>query len=214
VCKTWSATGDVYEQSGPHPGPVTSYAVCVQGGRDIALRCPRRVQRRNSFECQPRLCRKEGRPFFLAFGAGDSRRWLRGFYQETSRLRRCGGNSYGNLTMVNILSSAVSPERVHALDFEAGELWQGGRAGAWQRVGDHIRFMALRSEHAPHFHRRKPFQGEVVSPLPRLPRTPSRLLSKQVAASAPGSKHAGSPHAYKRTARTTTFPQRRKPPQR
>ncbi len=78
---------------------------------------------------------------------------------------------YGNRTMVNILSSVVSPERLHALDFEAGELRRGGRTGAWQRVGDYIRFMAFRSEHAPHYRGIKLFKGEVAAPLKRLPRT-------------------------------------------
>jgi L-ascorbate metabolism protein UlaG (beta-lactamase superfamily) len=77
---------------------------------------------------------------------------------------------YGNETMVHILASQERLRgRVVALDADAGDWWQPGR---WQYVGDGtIRFMAVRSEHAPHFLGIKMFSGSVDEDLERLPRT-------------------------------------------
>src|SRR5262249_48777822 len=67
---------------------------------------------------------------------------------------------YGNDTMAHILASRPRLHgRVVALDTQAGDWWQ---AGGWQYVADRsIRFMALRSEHAPHFLGIKMFGGSV-----------------------------------------------------
>jgi hypothetical protein len=77
---------------------------------------------------------------------------------------------YGNQTMAHLLASQQSLHgRVVALDAEAGDWWQPGR---WQYVADRsIRFMALRSEHAPHFLGIKMFGGSVDEDQERLPRT-------------------------------------------
>jgi len=77
---------------------------------------------------------------------------------------------YGNETMAHILASRERLRgRVVALDAEAGDWWQPGH---WQYVADgSIRFMALRSEHAPHFLGIKMFGGSVDADLDRLPRS-------------------------------------------
>jgi hypothetical protein len=77
---------------------------------------------------------------------------------------------YGNETMAHILASQERLRgRVVALDAEAGDWWTPGR---WQYVADRsIRFMALRSEHAPHFLGIKMFGGSVDEDQSRLPRT-------------------------------------------
>jgi len=77
---------------------------------------------------------------------------------------------YGNETMAHILASRPKLHgRYVALDAQAGDWWQ---AGTWQYVADRsIRFMALRSEHAPHFMGIKMFGGDVDEDLSHLPRT-------------------------------------------
>lgn len=77
---------------------------------------------------------------------------------------------YGNETMAHILASRERLRgRVVALDREAGDWWQAGR---WQYVADRsIRFMALRSRHAPHFLGIALFGGGVDKDRERLPRT-------------------------------------------
>ena len=77
---------------------------------------------------------------------------------------------YGNQTMAHILASQPSLRgRVVALDADAGDWWQPGR---WQYVADGtIRFMAVRSEHAPHFLGIKMFSGSVDDDLEHLPHT-------------------------------------------
>ena len=77
---------------------------------------------------------------------------------------------YGNETMAHILASRERLRgRVVALDADAGDWWQPGR---WQYVADRsIRFMALRSEHAPHFLGIKMFGGSLDEDQDRLPRT-------------------------------------------
>jgi hypothetical protein len=81
-----------------------------------------------------------------------------------------GAVLYGNETMAHILASRERLRgRVVALDAEAGDWWQPGR---WQYVADRsIRFMALRSEHAPHFLGIKMFGGSVAKDLDQLPRS-------------------------------------------
>jgi L-ascorbate metabolism protein UlaG (beta-lactamase superfamily) len=77
---------------------------------------------------------------------------------------------YGNETMAHILASRDGLHgRVVALDKQAGDWWQPGR---WQSVaGGAIRFMALRSEHAPHVLGIKLFGGSIDQDQERLPRT-------------------------------------------
>ena len=77
---------------------------------------------------------------------------------------------YGNDTMAHILAARpLLRGRVVAMDAEAGDWWQEGR---WEYVADRsIRFMALRSEHAPHFLGIKMFGGSVDTDQERLPRT-------------------------------------------
>jgi len=77
---------------------------------------------------------------------------------------------YGNETMAHLLAARKRLHgRVVALDHEAGDWWQPGQ---WQYVADRsIRFMALRSEHAPHFLGIKMFGGSVDQDQERLPRT-------------------------------------------
>ncbi len=75
---------------------------------------------------------------------------------------------YGNATMAHILAAREKLRgRVVGLDAAAGDWWQPGH---WQYVADgSIRFMALRSEHAPHFLGIKLFGGDVDKDLPQLP---------------------------------------------
>jgi L-ascorbate metabolism protein UlaG (beta-lactamase superfamily) len=77
---------------------------------------------------------------------------------------------YGNQTMAHILASRERLRgRVVVLDADAGDWWQPGR---WQYVANRsIRFMALRSEHAPHFLGIKMFGGSLDEDQERLPRT-------------------------------------------
>ncbi len=89
------------------------------------------------------------------------------YVAETRALRAV---LYGNETMAHILASRGRLRgRVITLDAAAGDWWQPGR---WQYVADRsIRFMALRSEHAPHFLGIKMFGGDVPKDLDRLPRS-------------------------------------------
>jgi len=77
---------------------------------------------------------------------------------------------YGNETMAHILAAREHLRgRVVAMDDAAGDWWQPGR---WVYVADRsIRFMALRSEHAPHFLGIKMFGGSVDQNQDSLPRT-------------------------------------------
>jgi L-ascorbate metabolism protein UlaG (beta-lactamase superfamily) len=77
---------------------------------------------------------------------------------------------YGNETMAHILAKREGLHgRVVAMDDEAGDWWQPGR---WQYLASRsIRFMALRSEHAPHFWGIKMFGGSVDDDQDSLPRT-------------------------------------------
>lgn len=77
---------------------------------------------------------------------------------------------YGNQTMAHLLAArAPLRGRVVAVDATAGD-WQ--RPGRWQYIADgSIRFMALRSEHAPHFVGITMFGGSVDADQEHLPRT-------------------------------------------
>jgi hypothetical protein len=79
---------------------------------------------------------------------------------------------YGNNTLSNILSVAIPPCRLLGLDDLAGEFCSEGNAGTWltSRNGK-VRWMALKSEHAPHFAGVTLFGGEVTEKPRRLPRT-------------------------------------------
>jgi hypothetical protein len=67
---------------------------------------------------------------------------------------------YGNRTMRNILAAALPLDRLVAMEDSLGK---------WIPAGNRIRFMALESEHAPHFFGFKFYCGEVESPLKSLP---------------------------------------------
>jgi hypothetical protein len=77
---------------------------------------------------------------------------------------------YGNETMLHLLAARPALwDRVVSLETDAGD-WT--RPGTWHYVGGgSIRFMALRSEHAPHFLGIGLFRGEVRKVQTRLPRT-------------------------------------------
>ena len=73
--------------------------------------------------------------------------------------------------MTNLFSRCVL-NPVVGLDFDAGDLWENGRPGKWfYNEAKTIRFMALRSEHAPHFKSIKLYCGEVTKPKKHLPKT-------------------------------------------
>lgn len=74
---------------------------------------------------------------------------------------------YGSQTAVHILAAAIEPQRLVPVEDQAGTSQQPGQ---WQRVsGDRIRFMALRSAHAPHFWGLKFFGGSYDTDLRALP---------------------------------------------
>ncbi len=74
---------------------------------------------------------------------------------------------YGNATMRHILTAAVSEERLFVVDELAGD---HVKMGIWKRFPEMpIRFMPLRSEHAPHFFGIKLYCGNVNYDLQRLP---------------------------------------------
>jgi hypothetical protein len=77
---------------------------------------------------------------------------------------------FGNETMIHILAARRwLRDRVEAVDGDAGD-WT--RPGVWHYIAKgSIRFMALRSEHAPHFLGVKLFGGDVEAVQTRLPRT-------------------------------------------
>jgi L-ascorbate metabolism protein UlaG (beta-lactamase superfamily) len=72
-----------------------------------------------------------------------------------------GATIFGNQTMAHILASALPEERLFPLNSQVGQ---------WQSAGnDRIRFMALQSDHAPHFVRVKVFGGGYDTDLEKLP---------------------------------------------
>ncbi len=76
---------------------------------------------------------------------------------------------WSNNTGVRLLEAAgVDPQRLHALNAEAGN-WR--RPGTWIRAGEHFRFMALHSEHAPHVWGMKFFTGGVADVPHKAPRS-------------------------------------------
>jgi L-ascorbate metabolism protein UlaG (beta-lactamase superfamily) len=75
---------------------------------------------------------------------------------------------FGSQTMKNILSAALPEGRLVALNSEAATF---EKPGEWRyTAGKRIRFMAIRSEHAPHFFGIKLYSGEVFEKLDRLPK--------------------------------------------
>lgn len=81
---------------------------------------------------------------------------------------------YGSETMTHILASALPSERLKSLNHAAGSF---ARPGKWFYVdGGRIRFMALGSEHAPHFLGIKFFKGEYSADLKELPQKASEWL--------------------------------------
>ncbi len=77
---------------------------------------------------------------------------------------------YGNETMAHLLAARPPLRgRVVAMDKHAGDWWQEGR---WEYLANRsIRFMALRSEHAPHFLGLKMFGGSLDTDQEQLPRS-------------------------------------------
>ncbi|MFC1526903.1 MBL fold metallo-hydrolase [Candidatus Latescibacterota bacterium] len=74
---------------------------------------------------------------------------------------------FGSQTAVNILMAALPEDRLVVVNSTAGTAeepgyWHYSRSGAF-------RFMALESEHAPHYRSVKLFSGKVEQPLKRLP---------------------------------------------
>lgn len=81
---------------------------------------------------------------------------------------------YGSLTMTHILASALPSERLESLNHAAASFTSPGK---WFYVdGGRIRFMAIRSEHAPHFLGIKFFKGEYSADLKELPQRASEWL--------------------------------------
>jgi hypothetical protein len=76
---------------------------------------------------------------------------------------------YGSHTAVNLLlgDSTLVPDRLVSVEDRAGD---AERPGAWHEVaGGRIRFMALRSGHAPHFLGIHLYQGQLDEPATELP---------------------------------------------
>jgi hypothetical protein len=76
---------------------------------------------------------------------------------------------FGNATMVNLLTNKVANilTNIEAL---AGGFKEGEPKGEWQYISNNrIRFMALRSMHAPHFHGITLYKGQVRKPRKNLP---------------------------------------------
>lgn len=76
---------------------------------------------------------------------------------------------YGNRTAVNLLRGdpALDPARLVSVEERAGN---ADRAGSWHSTAEgRIRFMALRSGHAPHLLGIHLYQGERREPATRLP---------------------------------------------
>lgn len=74
---------------------------------------------------------------------------------------------YGSRSVANILAGAGLAKR--AVVLEGKQVGTAARAGAWVQAGARIRFMALRSEHAPHAFGQRLWDGAVSSPLKSLP---------------------------------------------
>ena len=75
---------------------------------------------------------------------------------------------YGSNTTAHILAAARLPVRVEGLNARAGD---ATRTGEWIAVGSgRVRFMALRSGHAPHFLGLRVFDGVYTEDLTELPR--------------------------------------------
>lgn len=76
---------------------------------------------------------------------------------------------YGSTTMTHILAPVLPKSRLHSVNSGAGT-WR--RPGEWLPTPtSRIRFMALHSEHAPHFMGIKLFKGKIAEDLQHLPRT-------------------------------------------
>jgi hypothetical protein len=90
-----------------------------------------------------------------------------------------GATLYGNETMLHIAAARPTLwNRVEALDSSAGD-WT--HPGKWHYLADHsVRFMALRSEHAPHLFGIELFRGDVRTVQTNLPRTAYGWLQGQV----------------------------------
>jgi hypothetical protein len=89
-----------------------------------------------------------------------------------ARYRATNAVIYGNNTLKNILLADLPPDRLESVQNSAGVYHLNGRAGGWIYLPErNVRFMALESEHAPHFWGIKFFGGEVREPQRRLPRT-------------------------------------------
>lgn len=83
---------------------------------------------------------------------------------------------YGSRTMVNLLRGdpALAPDRLVDVEALTGDATTPGR---WISTPDaRIRFMPLRSEHAPHLFGIQLFHGEVEAPLSRLPERAAEWL--------------------------------------
>lgn len=83
---------------------------------------------------------------------------------------------YGSRTAVNLLHGdpELDPDRLREVESAAGD---HTRAGAWVEVADgRIRFMPLRSGHAPHLMGVHLWDGEVEVPAERLPRLASEWV--------------------------------------
>jgi hypothetical protein len=77
---------------------------------------------------------------------------------------------YASNTASNILRAVLPPNRLVGLDNLAGDFRQRGAAGKWINISPTLRFMALKSEHSPHFGPIKLFKGQVTEPQGSLPR--------------------------------------------
>ncbi len=88
---------------------------------------------------------------------------------------------YGNTTMTYILAGdpALNPADMISVENEMGT---SERAGKWWPAGPHIRFMALKSEHAPIFAGISFFEGNYDAPLKAIPTRATGWLEGQTLA--------------------------------
>ncbi len=93
-----------------------------------------------------------------------------------ARVHAPGARIYGSRTMVNLLRGdpALDPDRLVDVEALAGD---HTAPGLWTSTPDgRIRFMPLRSEHAPHLFGIRLYHGEVDTPRSRLPERASEWL--------------------------------------
>ncbi len=99
-----------------------------------------------------------------------------------ARVRAPSARVYGSLSTIHTLTGdpELDPGRLVSVEDQAGD---AGAAGEWIEVeGGSIRFMALRSEHAPHYMELNLFAGHHVEPLEGLPDRASGWLEGQTLA--------------------------------